>query len=168
MADNLISDELRDLLEKQEFIYIATSNADRPNVAPKFLIKVEKDSIFFADFVNGRTAVNLKTNPDVAVSIINIDTLIGYQFLGRTHELKEKVECGLLIGRLQERELKFCVERIVAGVSSSSRSENFEISFPEDVAIFRIDVEEVVTIGPGAKLIRKQREEAFQPKAAST
>ncbi len=167
MPDNLISDELRGLLEKQEFIYISTCDAERPNIAPKFLIKVEEDSIFIADFLSGRTSVNLKKNPNAAVGILNLDTLIGYQFLGRAHELKEPAGSGILMNILQEREMKFCVERIVAGVSSNSRSENFEISFPEDVAIYRIDVEEVVTIGPGAKLIRKHRENMLQPKAAS-
>ena len=167
MGDNLISDELRNLLEKKEFVYIATCEGDRPNVAPKFLIKVEKDSLFLADFLSGRTCANLKKNSNVAVSILNIDTLIGYQFIGKAHELKAGEDSEVLIKRLQDREMKFCVERIVAGVSRNNKSENFEVSFPEHVAIFRVDVEEVVIIGPGAKLIRKQKNSLSQPKAAA-
>jgi len=164
MADNLISDELRNLLEKKEFVYIATCQDDRPNVAPKFLIKVDKDSLFLADFLNGRTCANLKKNSNVAVSILNIDTLIGYQFLGKAHELKDGEEYEPLIKRLQDREMKFCVERIVAGVSRNNKSENFEVSFPEHFAIFRVDIEEVVIIGPEAKLVRKHRVPVVQSK----
>lgn len=167
MSDNLISEEIRGLLEKQEFVYISTCDAERPNVAPKFLVKVKEDSIFIADFQNGRTALNLKKNPNVAVGFLCLDALIAYQFLGKAHEVKEKSAAGILMNILQERELKFCVERIVAGVSGKYRSENFEISFPEDVPIYKIDVEEIVTIGPGAKLIRKHRESIFQSKPAS-
>jgi len=167
MSDNLISEEIRGLLEKQEFVYISTCDAERPNVAPKFLVKVKEDSIFIADFQNGRTALNLKKNPNVAVGFLCLDALIAYQFLGQAHEVQEKSESDILMNILQEKELKFCVERIVAGVSGKYRSENFEISFPEDVPIYKIDVEEIVTIGPGAKLIRKHRESIFQSKPAS-
>jgi len=78
-----ISEKICHFLAKTEFLNFATCDfSGRPNVAPKFLVKVENNNIYFADYVFGRTFINLKKNPRVSISAINLDTLTGYQING--------------------------------------------------------------------------------------
>ena len=57
----MFTDELIKLLEKHEFISVATCDfKGRPNAVPKFLLKVEGDFIYLVDYTIGTTWKNLK------------------------------------------------------------------------------------------------------------
>ena len=63
MAKQIISESVRDFVNEQEFVNIATCDLDnRPNVAPKFLFKIESDYIYLADYVKGRSFKNITIN----------------------------------------------------------------------------------------------------------
>ncbi|HNV23611.1 MAG TPA: pyridoxamine 5'-phosphate oxidase family protein, partial [Candidatus Omnitrophota bacterium] len=76
----MLIDAINKLLKTKEFVLVATSNLDaKPNVAPKLLIKIDRDFIYLADYVVGKTWQNLKVNPFASISFIDFEHLIGYQ-----------------------------------------------------------------------------------------
>ena len=91
--------------ELQEFVkgklgWVATANADgMPNVTPKGTISVLDDhTLIFADLFSKKTRENLKNNPKVAVTLIDREKSLGYQFKGKT----ELVDAGPLYEKVKE------------------------------------------------------------------
>ena len=153
----MIAERLEKLLRNVTFIDIATCDFEgRPNVAPKFLLKQDKDLIYLVDYTIGRTYRNLKINPRVSLPAMDLNTLIGYQINGVGEMLKEGKEHKQLSKELRERVKKLSVERLVEGIKSAKPHQSFEIVFPKRVEIFKIKVEEVVEIGPSGELKREK------------
>jgi predicted pyridoxine 5'-phosphate oxidase superfamily flavin-nucleotide-binding protein len=158
VTEPIISEELRNFLLEKEFLYIATSWPDaRPNVAPKFLIRVDQDFIYLADFVIGRTWENLKLNPQVSLSIINIESLTGYQLNGAAEILESGDEFEGLMKDLHKREVRFSAERIIEGMQKDRKHQVFEAAFPKRLLVLKVAVKEIVDIAPTGKLKRSQK-----------
>lgn len=158
MSDNVITEELRHFLEKREFIYVATCSPDgQPHVAPKFLIRVDRDFIYLADFVMGKMWENLKGNPKVSLSAMNLDELMGYQIRGLARIIDKGAEFDEAVNHLHKRELRFSVDRIIEGVRKDKRHKNFEVAFPKRLVVVRVEVEEVVDIAPSGQVHKRQR-----------
>jgi predicted pyridoxine 5'-phosphate oxidase superfamily flavin-nucleotide-binding protein len=157
MANVLLTEEIRYFLENKEFINIATCDfSNRPNVAPKFVVKIEGDFIYLADYVIGRTFENLKVNPRVSLSTVNIDTLVGYQVNGSAEIIDKGAQHRKLLKNVADKQIDFSVKRIIEGVHAEKKYKSFEVTFPEKVVILKIKVEEIVEIGPTGKLARKK------------
>jgi len=155
--EEILSDNIKEFLKKQEFINIATCDFDNvPNVAPKFLLKIDNDYIFLADYVMGRTYRNLKINPRVSLSTVNTDTLTGYQINGEVEIIEKGSEYKFLIEEFRNKQIQFSVTRIIEGVQKESKHGSFETSLPERIAIFKIKVEEIVEIVSTGELKRKR------------
>lgn len=156
-ARAIISRGVRGFLQNQEFINIATCDFDnRPNVAPKFLLKIEADYIYLADYVLGRTYRNIRINPLVSIATVNMDTLTGYQINGRAQIIEKDAEYEGLMEEFRKKQIQFSVSRIIEGVHKEARHGIFETSLPERIAVFKIRVEEIVEIIPTGKLKRKR------------
>jgi len=155
--EEILSDNIKEFLKKQEFINIATCDFENiPNVAPKFLLKIDNDYIFLADYVIGRTYRNLKINPRVSLSTVNTDTLTGYQINGKVEIIEKGSEYKSLIEEFRNKQIQFSVTRIIEGVQKESKHGSFEASLPERIAIFKIKVEEIVEIVSTGELKRKR------------
>ena len=63
----MIAQKLKKFFSKVHFLNVATCSNNRPNAAPKYLIRVEDDKMFFADYVKGTTWNNLKENSFVSI-----------------------------------------------------------------------------------------------------
>ena len=61
----------------------------QPNVAPKFLLKIEQNCIYLGDYNIDRTWANINFNPKVSLSVMNLDTLTGYQINGLVETVDE-------------------------------------------------------------------------------
>jgi predicted pyridoxine 5'-phosphate oxidase superfamily flavin-nucleotide-binding protein len=156
---SLINEDMQFFLKKKEYLYIATSNPDgTPNVAPKFLIKTDGDFVYLADFVFGRTYANLLTRPKTSLSVINMDSLTGYQINGTAEILDCGEEFEKIIEDLNKREVQFSAKRLIEGVKQEKKVENFELTFPERLVVFKIAVEEIVKIHHQGKLEREKKE----------
>ncbi|MEI8350193.1 MAG: pyridoxamine 5'-phosphate oxidase family protein [Candidatus Omnitrophota bacterium] len=154
---SILGDTLRRFLETKEFINIATCDFNnRPNVAPKFLIKIEGDSVYLADYVLGRTLKNLELNPLVSLSTVRIETLTGYQLNGTAKILSSGTEYEKIFQDMSKRQLDLSAKRIAEGVHSERQHKNFEVELPERVVVIKVKIEEVVCIGPGGQLERKR------------
>ncbi|MFA5008473.1 MAG: pyridoxamine 5'-phosphate oxidase family protein [Candidatus Omnitrophota bacterium] len=157
LPKHLLTEEMRRFLERKEFIDVGTCDSSgRPNVAPKFLIKVEDDNIYLADYVFGRTFVNLKKNSRASLSTINLDTLIGYQINGIAKIIVSGQEFKKLIKEMQAKQVKFSASRLIEGLRKETRFKDFEVTFPEKACIFKIKIEEVARIGKSGKVQRKK------------
>lgn len=86
-----MTQEMRDLIEDQKISYVATSNKNGVvNVSPKGSIYVVDDeTLAFADLYSKKTRENLKVNPHIAIAVVDIKGLKGFQFKGRAELLEE-------------------------------------------------------------------------------
>jgi predicted pyridoxine 5'-phosphate oxidase superfamily flavin-nucleotide-binding protein len=151
----LITKELRVFLENKEFVNIATCDSEaHPNVAPKFLVTVDRNDIYFADYVFGRTFKNIQVNPQVSLATMDMDTLIGYQFNGVAHILEKGPEYTRILENTQAKQIQFSVKRVIEGVHREKKYKNFEVTFPDSIVIFKVNVREVVAINPQGHLER--------------
>jgi predicted pyridoxine 5'-phosphate oxidase superfamily flavin-nucleotide-binding protein len=158
MADYLIDEDLQFFLKKNEYLYVATSNADgTPNVAPKFLIKAERDCIYLADFVIGRTHANLQSRSKASLSVINLDELTGYQINGTAELIGSGAEFDEIVQVLDKREIQFSAKRLIEGVRQEKKSKNYELTFPERLIVIKVAVQEIVRISHGGKVEREKK-----------
>lgn len=151
----MLSKDLIGFLNNEEFLNIATCSVDNmPNVAPKFLLKIENDSIYLVDYVINTTWRNIKINPRVSMSIVNVNTLKGYQING----LAEIIDKGLghreLLEEFKQKQINLSTKRLIEALHKEKRGDTYEAGFSEKIAIFRIKVDEVVDIEIDGKLKR--------------
>ncbi|MFA5362378.1 MAG: pyridoxamine 5'-phosphate oxidase family protein [Candidatus Omnitrophota bacterium] len=153
----MIAEKIIDVLSAAEFLYAATCDfKGRPNIAPKFLVKIDKNFIFLVDFVIGRTWENLKANPRASLSFMDMDSLTGYQVNGTVEIITQGKEYDMIIKELQEKEISFTAKRIIEGIHKGKKSASFEVSFSKQMVIFKVKAEEVVEIGPSGKVSREK------------
>ena len=158
MTAHLITEELRYFLKKEEFLYVATCHSHGyPNVAPKFLIKIDEDFIYLVDFVDGRTLENLKNNPRVSLSIVNREDIKGYVFNGSAKIIESGADFDEVLKELDKREMYFSVERVIEGVEHEKKHGYFELAFPRPLVVIKVEVEEIVDIAPSGKLKRTKK-----------
>lgn len=167
MPSDFLSGEVREFLHTKEFGYLASADSSgHPYVVPKFVIKVEPERIYLADFVIGRTVQNLRDNPRVSFSIINMDNLMGYQINGVADVLDFGEELEAILPDLHRREMHFSVERIIEGVQRGKKHEHFEATFPSRVAVIKILVEEIIQLSPDGSVQIKNRRYPYGAPAA--
>ena len=126
--------------ELQEFVkgklgWVATANQEgMPNVTPKGTIQVlDENTIIFADLFSLKTRDNLKNNPKVAVTLVDHEKFIGYQFKGKV----ELIDSGPLYEKVKE-ELKEAPKPL-----------------PEPKYVAKITVEEIYDQSPGPNAGKK-------------
>ncbi len=102
MAEITIPQNIQDFLKGKLGWVSTASAAGVPNAVPKGSVRVLDDShIMFADLFSLKTRANLKENPHVAVTVIDMETYTGYQLKGTA----ELVDSGPIFERMKE-ELK--------------------------------------------------------------
>jgi hypothetical protein len=153
----MLPKKIGELLENREFISVATCDfKGRPNAAPKFFLKFEDSFIYLVDYTIGMTWDNLKINPKASLSLMDPDTLIGYQINGSVEIIEKGPEYDSLFSEFKTREVDFSTTRIIEGVSSGKGHKNFEVSLPERFAVFKIKLEDFSEIGPRGELRREK------------
>ncbi len=97
-----IPQNIQDFL-KGKLGWVSTASATGvPNAVPKGSVRVLDDThIMFADLFSLKTRANLKENPNVAVTVIDLESTQGYQIKGTAQLL----ESGPIFERMKE-ELK--------------------------------------------------------------
>lgn len=130
----------------------------RPNVAPKFLLKIKEDYIYLVDYVLGRTYSNLCYNPVISLSMLNMDTLTGYQINGDVEIIEKGAEYKKLLDEYRQKKIRFSTDRIIEGLHKEEKHKIFETILSEQIAVFKIRVKEIIEIIPTGKLKRKKLE----------
>jgi hypothetical protein len=153
----MLPKKLAELLENREFISVATCDfKGRPNAAPKFLLKFKNNFIYLVDYTIGLTWKNLKVNPKASLSLMDPDTLIGYQINGSVEIIEKGPEHDSLFIEFKTREIDFSTTRIIEGVSSGKGHKDFEVSLPELFVVFKVKLEDFAEIGPRGELKREK------------
>jgi len=147
MPENILTQELMALIAQSEFVPFAMVTPEGlPVVIPKFLIKVEKGFVYLADFLMGETYENLSKNPNVSLSFVDLKSLARYQINGTTEIISEGTEFDVLVEILHEREMHFSTSRIIQGSQEGHKHKNFEMGFPDRMAVIKIKIAEIVCI----------------------
>ncbi len=86
-----LTQEMKDLIETQKICFVATADRQgKPNVSPKGSIYVVDDeTLAFADLYSQKTRANLMSNPNIAVAVVDLKALKGFQFKGKAELLGE-------------------------------------------------------------------------------
>jgi predicted pyridoxine 5'-phosphate oxidase superfamily flavin-nucleotide-binding protein len=86
-----LTQAMKDLIESQKVCFVATADKrGKTNVSPKASIYVVDDeTLAFADLYSQKTRANLKENPNIALAVVDLKALKGYQFKGKAELLEE-------------------------------------------------------------------------------
>jgi hypothetical protein len=149
----IIPETIRKYLEEADWIALATCDAKgKPNVANKFLIQCEHDTVFLADYAKGTTCQNIKRHPLVAFPIIDAENLIDYQLSGIAQVMNNSDLPQGLIEQLKNRELDFSTRRVIEGIRRGKAHSTFEFPDISEAAIIKIIVNDIVSRGPKVRL----------------
>ena len=152
----MIIEEVANFLKNEKFLNIATTNlSNRPNVAPKFLLKVDNELVYLVDYVKNMTLKNIRINPRVSLSFINTDSLKGYQINGLAEIIEKGPKYIKLLKEYEKKQVDFSTERLIDSLHSKKAQMSFEAEFPSDVIILQITVNEAVIIGLKGSLERE-------------
>ncbi len=86
-----LTQEMMDLIETQKVSFVATADKrGKVNVSPKGSIYVvDEETLAFADLFSKKTRENLMANPSIALAVVDLKGLRGYQFKGKAELLEE-------------------------------------------------------------------------------
>lgn len=124
-----LTQEMKDLIESQKVCFVATADQKgRTNVSLKGSIYVVDDEILaFADLYSQKTRENLKVNPNIALAVVDLKALMGYQFKGKAELLEEGDIYNDVVCYLQTLPMKL----------------------PDPQYVVKIKVEEIFNLGMG-------------------
>jgi len=149
--------DLKAILKSRSFLNVATCDLENnPNLAPKLLLRVEKDVIYLGDYVIGRTFRNLKINPRVSLGFMDGENLIGYQFNGRVEIIDSGMVYERMLDELSKKEIELSAQRIIEGIDQGKKHSAFEMEISQTVVILKVKVEEVVEISASEQLRRER------------
>ena len=151
-----VIEEALGILKAREFVAVATANkGGKPNSAPKLLLKIDGKIVYFIDYSIGKTVENLKVNPEISLSFINIDSLVGYRLNGKAEIIEKGKIYDECLKELGEKEIELSVERIVKGVQNGKSHKEFELDIPERFLVYKVKIEEGCEISPRGVIKRE-------------
>ena len=143
-----ITEKIAELAGKREFVSVATVSSDgQPNTAPKFFFRAKGDFIYLIDYVFGKTVVNLKENPRVSVSFMDMDSLEAYRLNGTAKIIGEGKVFDRILKEWDKRLIKLATTRVVEAVQSGKKSHHYELEMGEKFIALKIKVSSIVKIG---------------------
>ena len=154
----MIPDKIIQLLVNAEFLCVATRNpSGNPCVANKFLIRCMKDSLYIGDFAKGKTWKNLKAHPYISIAIMDTHHLIDYQINGKAVLVNPGPDLKALTTAFSTKESRFSAKRLIEAVRKEKTQYTYEFPLPKHIVIWKIEVEEVVELGPRNEINRKEK-----------
>ena len=148
MPKMLIAESMKKFLLNKGFVSVGTSDLNgQPNAVPKYIVEVDKGYIYLADYVIGKTFQNLKINPKISISTINLETLEGLQINGVTKIITKGPLYKKLLKAMVEQEVHHTARRIIEDVQGGQKTSAYEVQFPGRVAMFKVKCEKITKIG---------------------
>ena len=149
----LIPEDLKKFLLDKGFVSAGTCDLDgQPNAVPKYIIKIEDGFIYLADYVIGRTSKNLKINPRISLSTIDMNTLESWQINGAASMITDKAQHKRLLKAMIGQEVRHSAKRVMEDVRGTQKYDSYQVSFPEKVVIFKVRCEKITKISITGKL----------------
>ena len=111
----LITNEMKELIEKQKLGYVATVSPDNtPNLSPKGTLTVWNDEhLIFADIKSPKTMSNLEENPSVEINVVDPISRKGYRFKGVSTIISSGTEFDKIIIHYMDKGIKSKINKIV-------------------------------------------------------
>ena len=99
-----------------------------------------------------KTFQNLKINPKVSLSTVDMKTLQGWQVNGTATIITKGPQYKKLLKVMIQQEVHHSTRRIIEDVDGIQKYDNYEVMFPEKVVMFKIKCENITKIGTTGKL----------------
>ena len=152
----MIIKKLGDILKNMRFAYVATVNyKGEPNAAPKFILKKEGQYLYLIDHVMGMTYENLKANPRASVTVMDPNTLIGYQMNGSVEIIEKGRAHQDILKEVMDKEIKLTAKHIIEDVRGTTSHDVFEIAFPERLVALKLKIDRIIEIRTSGKMKRE-------------
>lgn len=143
-----ITEKLEEILEKREFVSIATVGKDgQPNSVPKFLFRGKGSFIYLLDYVVGKTLVNLRENPKASVSFMDLDTLEAYRLNGTARIFEGGPVFDAVLKGWNEKLVQLSTDRVIEAVRTGKKRSHYEMEMTDHLAVIKIRIESVIKIG---------------------
>ena len=153
MPKMLITENLKKFLLNKGFVSVGTSDlSGQPNAVPKYIVEIDNGFIYLADYVIGKTFQNLKINPKISLSTIDIKTLEGLQINGEARIITKGPLYKKLLKAMAEQEVHHTAKRIVEEVRGEKKSDAFEMQLPERVVMIKVKCKKITKISITGKL----------------
>jgi general stress protein 26 len=142
-----ITDKIAELLEKREFVSVATATPDgQPNTAPKFFFRAKGHFIYLIDYVLGKTVTNLKKNSRVSVSFMDMDSLEAYRLNGVAEMIGEGKIFEKILKEWDKKLIKMATSRVIEGVQTGKSHGHYELEMGAKFIVLKIKITNVVKI----------------------
>ena len=143
-----INDKISELLGKREFVSVATATPDgEPNTAPKFFFRSKGDFIYLIDYVIGKTVINLKENPRVSVSFMDMDSLEAYRLNGTAEMIGEGKVFEKILKEWNKKLIQMATTRVIEGVQTGKKHDHYELEMGEKFIVLKIKVAHIIKVG---------------------
>ncbi len=153
----MILEKIQSLLRKRSFLSVATASKNcEPHAAPKFVLKLSEGDLFLIDYAIAKTAENIRANPRVSVSFMDLDELEGYRLSGPASLVEDGPEHEVLLKEFDQRLLKLSADRFIEGMKSGKQTGHYELEIPNKVIVIKVKVDEVVRIGRQGELFKEK------------
>jgi hypothetical protein len=152
----VILEQAKAILKKRSFVSVATCDKScEPHAAPKFVYKIEGDTVLLIDHTIAKTVDNLRLNPRVSISFMDLENLEGYRVAGPAELIEKGPEFDEILKGFEKKLLKLSADRLIEGMKSGKVSEHFELEIPTKMIAIKIKVKEAVRIGRQGELFRE-------------
>jgi general stress protein 26 len=143
-----ITGKLEEILEKREFVSIATVDREgQPNSVPKFLYRGKGNFLYLLDYVIGKTIANLRENPKASVSFMDLDTLEAYRLNGTARIIEEGPVFDAALKGWNEKLIQLSTDRVIEAVRTGKKRGHYEMDMHDHLAVIKVHVESVIKIG---------------------
>jgi len=143
-----INEKLEAILEKREFVSIATVGRDgQPNSVPKFLFRGKGNFIYLLDYVIGKTVRNLRENPKASVSFMDLDTLEAYRLNGTAKIIEKGPVFDAVLKGWNEKLVQLSTDRVIEAVRTGKKRTHYEMEMTGRLAVIKVHIESVIKIG---------------------
>ena len=143
-----ITEKLEAILEKREFVSIATvDGGGQPNSVPKFLYRGKGNFLYLLDYVIGKTIANLRESSKVSVSFMDLDTLEAYRMNGTAQVIESGHVFDAVLKGWNEKLIQLSTDRVIEAVRTGKKRGHYEMEMNDHLAVIKVHVENVVKIG---------------------
>ena len=143
-----ITEKVHELLEKREFVSIATVDRDgSPNSVPKFFFRAKGNFIYLIDYVIGKTVSNLRENSKASVSFMDLDSLEAYRLNGAATLIEKGRLFDAFLKEWDRKLVELSANRVIEAVRTGKKHGTYELDMAKKFIVLKIKVESVIKVG---------------------
>lgn len=139
------------LLSKHKIVMVSSASKDgKPNASLKGIVEVlpAEGIIYFLDLYSQKTRNNLLENPQVSISVADIEGFEGYQFKGIVEMINDGEMFKKYIKKWERQRTVLLIERMIKNVQKGSSHGRHELFLPEPKYLVKVRVTEIYDLLP--------------------